>query len=86
LYFKYSPTLNPTTVSRALKKVKALMPTQGSYQLDPSFFHLLERLCHILHALFRRHHTHSHNRFTALLEFIRDHLGKQVPERYNKEG
>jgi len=24
---------------------------------------------------------HTHNRFTALLEFVRDHLGEQVPER-----
>ena len=26
-------------------------------------------------------HTHTHNRFTALLEFVRDNLGEQVPER-----
>jgi len=26
-------------------------------------------------------HTHTHNRFTALLKFVRDHLGEQVPER-----
>jgi len=26
-------------------------------------------------------HTHTHNRFTALLEYVRDHLGEQVPER-----
>jgi len=25
--------------------------------------------------------THTHNRFTALLEFVRDHPGEQVPER-----
>jgi len=25
--------------------------------------------------------THTHNRFTALLEHVRDHLGEQVPER-----
>ena len=25
--------------------------------------------------------THTHNRFTALLEFVWDHLGEQVPER-----
>jgi len=24
---------------------------------------------------------HTHNRFTALLEFVRDHPGEQVPER-----
>jgi len=26
-------------------------------------------------------YTHTHNRFTALLEYVRDHLGEQVPER-----
>jgi len=26
-------------------------------------------------------HTHTHNRFTALLEYVQDHPGKQVPER-----
>jgi len=26
-------------------------------------------------------HTHTHNRFTALLEYVRDHPGEQVPER-----
>ena len=26
-------------------------------------------------------HTHTHNRFTALLEYVRDHSGEQVPER-----
>jgi len=26
-------------------------------------------------------HTHTHNLFTALLEFVRDHPGEQVPER-----
>jgi len=26
-------------------------------------------------------HTHTHNPFTALLEFVRDHPGEQVPER-----
>jgi len=25
--------------------------------------------------------THTHNRFTALLKFVRDHPGEQVPER-----
>jgi len=25
-------------------------------------------------------HTHTHNRFTALLEHVRDHPGKPVPE------
>jgi len=25
--------------------------------------------------------THTHNRFTAVLEYVRDHLGEQVPER-----
>jgi len=27
-------------------------------------------------------HTHTHNRFTALLEFVRDHPGEQVPESF----
>jgi len=26
-------------------------------------------------------YTHTHNRFTAFLEYVRDHPGKQVPER-----
>ena len=26
-------------------------------------------------------HTHTHNRFTAVLEFVWDYLGQQVPER-----
>ena len=26
-------------------------------------------------------HTHTQNRFTALLEYVRDYLGEQVPER-----
>ena len=30
--------------------------------------------------------THTHNRFTALLEFVWDHPGEQVPERLNQEG
>jgi len=25
--------------------------------------------------------THTHNRFTALLEYVWDHSGEQVPER-----
>jgi len=31
-------------------------------------------------------HTHTHNRFTALLEYVRDHPGEQVPARSNQEG
>jgi len=31
-------------------------------------------------------HTHTHNRFTALLEYVWDHPGEQVPERYNQAG
>ena len=26
-------------------------------------------------------HTHTYNHFTALLEFVRDYPGEQVPER-----
>ena len=29
---------------------------------------------------------HTHNRFTALLDFFRDYLGELLPERYNQEG
>jgi len=28
-----------------------------------------------------RTHTHTHNTFTALVEFVRDYPGEQVPER-----
>jgi len=30
-------------------------------------------------------HTHTHNRFTALLEYVRDHAGEQVPERKTRK-
>jgi len=30
---------------------------------------------------FEVQHTHTHNRFTALLEYVWDHPGEQVPER-----
>jgi len=29
---------------------------------------------------------HKHNRFTALLDFVRDYPGEMAPERYNQEG
>jgi len=29
---------------------------------------------------------HTHNHFTAVLEYVRDHPGEQVPERQNQEG
>jgi len=32
-------------------------------------------------VLHKQLHTHTHNRFTAFLEYVRDHPGKQVPER-----
>jgi len=35
---------------------------------------------------FVRASTHTHNRFTALLEFLQDYPGEQVPERQNQEG
>ena len=38
--------------------------------INPDWFYLSGRLVH----------THTHNRFTALLEFVRDHPGEQVPE------
>jgi len=30
---------------------------------------------------YKREHTHTHNRFTAGLEYVRVHPGQQVPER-----
>ena len=30
--------------------------------------------------------THTHNRFMAFLDFVRDYLDEPVPERYNHEG
>ena len=39
---------------------------------------------YILHMYVHTHthtHAHTHNRFTALLEFVRDYPGEQVPER-----
>ena len=33
------------------------------------------------HGVYIHTHTHTHNRFTALLEYVRDHPGEQVPER-----
>ena len=32
-------------------------------------------------AIYAVYNTHTHNRFTALLELVRDHPGEQVPER-----
>ena len=31
-------------------------------------------------------HTHTHNHFTTLLDFVRDYLGEPAPERQNQEG
>jgi len=31
-------------------------------------------------------YTHTHNRFTARLEYVRVHPGEQVPKRSNQEG
>ena len=42
---------------------------------SPTGFLLVARSDHTTET-----HTHTHNRFTALLEFLRDHLGEQVPE------
>jgi len=39
-------------------------------------------ICHWKSVL----HTITHNHFTALLEYIWDHLGEQVPQRQNQEG
>jgi len=30
--------------------------------------------------------THTHNRFTAGLEYVQVHPGQQVPERLNQDG
>jgi len=30
-------------------------------------------------------HTHTQNHFTALLKFVQDYTGEQVPERSNQE-
>ena len=30
--------------------------------------------------------THTHNHFTALLDFVQDYLDEPAPERYNQEG
>jgi len=32
------------------------------------------------------HTHHTHNRFTALLDFLRDYPGEPVPERWNQSG
>ena len=32
-------------------------------------------------SLIVNHATHTHNRFTALPEYVQDHPGEQVPER-----
>jgi len=39
-------------------------------------------LDHLLPFYLFRQVAHTHSRFTALLEFVRDHPGEQVPERY----
>jgi len=36
---------------------------------------------YILYFCLYNTHTHTYNHFTALLEYVRDHLGEQVPER-----
>jgi len=39
-----------------------------------------------MHSFFHSvSNTHTHNHFTALLEYVRDHPGEQVPERQNQE-
>ena len=43
------------------------------YKYDSKYTKCTSRLRYV--------HTHSYNRFTALLEFVRDHPGEQVPER-----
>jgi len=35
----------------------------------------------VIYCVNTLHELHTHNRFTALLEFVRDHPGEQVPER-----
>ena len=48
--------------------------------LDPRHVQLLH-LRHLLTHCLVQLHTHTHNRFTALLEYVRDHPGEQVSER-----
>jgi len=36
-------------------------------------------------TLYTHAHTHTHSRFTAILDFVRDHPGEQVPERQNQK-
>jgi len=43
------------------------------------YLHLFTYLMFVKYS--RRVHTHTLNRFTALLEYVRDHPGEQVPER-----
>jgi len=40
-----------------------------------------EFLNFIVKAVKKDSYTHTHNRFTALLESVRDYPGEQVPER-----
>jgi len=54
-------------------------------QLDAELDAYNSKVCQYCHTGKRcmppNHHTHTHNRFTALLEFVRDHPGEQVPDR-----
>jgi len=47
-------------------------------------------LSHTVHSLVNGHALYDptlhYNRFTALLDFVRDYPGKLVPERQNQEG
>ena len=49
----------------------------------PHVLYQLQLLCYGLYQITcKQHtHTHTHNHFTALLEFVRDYPGEQVPER-----
>jgi len=38
------------------------------------------------HVLIGQAHTNTHNRFTVLLDAVRDYPGEVAPERYNQEG
>ena len=37
--------------------------------------------CNFAHKLWMQWHKHTHNRFTALLDFVRDYPGELAPER-----
>ena len=49
--------------------------------LTLNYLYILQAIGHIGSKKVPDTHTHTHNRFTALLEYVRDHPGEQLPER-----